>query len=182
MATKTKTVGKTTKTIQKGVHTTTIEKSLQQLMMDYNRYQEYKKVNNYNYIFASKLEIASFAKQLTTEELVTLVKVYAIQRKIYFRLSRYLRKQRYLDRVYGKEEINIMELSDEERDLINKKRSIKKEKAFQNLATKNTNRAINKALREEGYVLVDSAKVLAKLNEIKAAREATKEAEEGGDA
>ena len=150
MTTKTKTVGKTTNTIKKGVNTMTLEDALKQLMMDYNKYQEYRKDNNNNYNFASKQQVAAFAKQLTTEELTTLVKVYATQRKIQQRLSNYLYNQRALDKAYGKEDKNIMELTDEERELINKRRSKQQEKETQKQATKKTHKAITKALKKGG--------------------------------
>lgn len=151
MTTKTnKTVGKTTNTIKKGVNTMTVEDALKQLMMDYNKYQEYRKDNNNNYNFASKQQVAAFAKQLTTEELTTLVKVYATQRKIQQRLSNYLYNQRALDKAYGKEDKNIMELTDEERELINKRRSKQQEKETQKQATKKTHKAITKALKKGG--------------------------------
>lgn len=150
MATKTKTVGKTTKTIQKGGIIMTVEDALKQLMMDYNKYQEYRKDNNSNYNFASKQQVAAFAKQLTTEELTTLVKVYATQRKIQQRLSNYLYNQRALDRAYGKEDKNIMELTDEERELINKRRAKQQEKETQKQATKKTHKAITKSLKKGG--------------------------------
>lgn len=150
MATKTKTVGKTTNTTKKGVNIVTVEDALKQLMMDYNKYQEYRKDNNSNYNFASKQQVAAFAKQLTTEELTTLVKVYATQRKIQQKLSNYLYNQKALDRAYGKEDKNIMELSDEERELINKRRAKQQEKETQKQATKRTHKAITKSLKKGG--------------------------------
>lgn len=119
--TKTKTVGKTTNQ-KKGGTTMTIADALTQLMLDYNSYQEYRKDNEQSYNFASKQQIADFAKHLQPEELLTLTKSYMYQRKIQTELAKYLYKEKALDNAYGKERPNIMELTDEERDIIKKRR------------------------------------------------------------
>lgn len=120
--TKTKTVGKTTNQ-KKGGTTMTIADALTQLMLDYNSYQEYRKDNEQSYNFASKQQIADFAKHLQPEELLTLTKSYMYQRQIQTRLSKYLYNERVLNNIYGKEDKNIMELTDEEREYINKRRA-----------------------------------------------------------
>ena len=119
--TKTKTVGKTTNP-EKGGTTMTIADALTQLMLDYNSYQEYRKGKKQSYNFASKQQIAEFAKQLQPEELLTLTKSYMYQRKIQNELAKYLYKEKVLYNAYGKERPNIMELTDEERDIIKKRR------------------------------------------------------------
>lgn len=149
MATKTKTVGKTTNTIKKGA-TMTAAEAIVQLMIHYNNYQEYRKSNNESYNFAKKQQVIDFARHLSTEELVYLTKTYAYLRKIQQRLSNYIYKEKVLDNAYGKEYINIMELSDEERELINKRRAKKQEMESQKQATKKTHKAITKALQEGG--------------------------------
>lgn len=130
MAKQTKTVGKTTNK-KKGGTTMTIADALTQLMLDYNSYQEYRKNNEQTYIFASKQQIADFAKQLKPEELLTLTKAYMYQRQMQTNLSKYLYNERILNNIYGKEDKNIMELTDEEREYINKRRARQAEKASQ---------------------------------------------------
>lgn len=122
---------KSNTTIKKGVITMTASDALNQLMIEYNKYQEYRKQQGQSYTFASKQDIASFAKHLTTEELTTLVKTYIYQRKIQQRLSKYLYNERILNNAYGKEDRNIMELSDEERQYIERRRKREAEKASQ---------------------------------------------------
>lgn len=128
--TKTKTVGKTTNP-KKGGTTMTIAEALTQLMLDYNRYQEYRKDNEQSYNFASKQQISEFARQLKPEELLTLTTSYVYQRKIQNDLAKYLYKEKVLYNAYGKERPNIMELTDEERDIIKKRRDKRNEIAEQ---------------------------------------------------
>lgn len=149
MATKTKTVGKTTNTIKKGASTMTAADAIKQLMITYNNYQEYRKDNNDTYNFASKQQVIDFARQLTTEELILLTKTYAYLRKVQQRLSNYLYQEKKLNNAYGKEDKNIMELTDEERDLINKRRAKYQELDSQKETTKKTHKVITKALKEE---------------------------------
>lgn len=130
MAKQTKTVGKTTNK-KKGGATMTTAEALKQLMLDYNSYQEYRKNNKQTYNFASKQQIADFAKQLQPEELLTLTKAYMYQRQMQTNLSKYLYNERILNNIYGKEDKNIMELTDEEREYINKRRAKQAEKAEQ---------------------------------------------------
>lgn len=151
MATKTKTVGKTTNTIKKGAATMTATEAIKQLMITYNNYQEYRKNNNETYNFASKQQIIDFARQLTTEELIQLTKTYAYLRKIQQRLSNYLYQEKKLNNAYGKEDKNIMELTDEERELINKRRAKYQELDSQKKADTNTHKAISRALSQEEY-------------------------------
>lgn len=130
MAKQNKTVGKTTNP-KKGVTTMTVADALTQLMLDYNSYQEYRKEHKQSYNFVNKLQIADFAKKLTTEELMTLTKTYIYQRKIQTKLAKHLYNERLLNNVYGQEDKNIMELTDEERDYINKRRAKRAEKQAQ---------------------------------------------------
>lgn len=124
MAKTNKTVGKTTNT-KKGTDTMTVADALTKLMLEYNSYQEYRKDNNQSYNFASKQQVAEFAKHLKPEELLTLAKSYMYQRQVQTKLSKYLYNERVLNNIYGKEDKNIMELTDEERELINKRRAAK---------------------------------------------------------
>lgn len=120
-----------TKTTKKGTLTMTTTDALNQLMIEYNRYQEYRKDKGESYNFASKQQVAAFAKHLTPEEITTLTKTYLYQRKIQQRLSKYLINEKVLNNYYGKEDTNIMELTDEEREYINKRRQRRAEKEAQ---------------------------------------------------
>ena len=64
---KTKPVVETTTTKKGG--TMTEEVALTQLMLDYNRYQEYKKDNDQKYNFVSKQQMNAFAKRLREDEI-----------------------------------------------------------------------------------------------------------------
>lgn len=117
---KTKPVGKPT--TKKG-ETITAEIALTQLMLDYNRYQEYKKDNDQRYNFVSKQQMNAFAKRLREDEIKELIESYEYQRLIQKRLANYLYTEKVLNNVYGREDVNIMELSKEEREYINKRRA-----------------------------------------------------------
>lgn len=132
MVKQTKGTTKKTTTVTKEVVTNTTKKegtkmtiaqALNQLMLDYNDYQEYRKTTEQSYAFASKQLVSSFAKHLTSEELEKLTKTYIYQRRMQTRLSNYVWNERRLDNAYGKEDKNIMELTDEEREYINKRRA-----------------------------------------------------------
>jgi len=130
MAKQTKTVGKTTNQ-KKGATTMTIAEALTQLMLDYNNYQEYRKNNGQTYNFASKKQVEAFAKRQEPEALLKLTEAYAQQRIAQNKLAKYLYNERVLNNIYGKEDKNIMELTDEEREHINKRRARQAEKAAQ---------------------------------------------------
>lgn len=117
---KTKPVGKPT--TKKG-ETITAEIALTQLMLDYNRYQEYKKDNDQRYNFVSKQQMNAFAKRLREDEIKELIESYEYQRLIQKRLANYLYTEKVLNSIYGREDVNIMELSKEEREYINKRRA-----------------------------------------------------------
>ena len=118
---KTKPVVETT-TTKKG-ETMTAEVALTQLMLDYNRYQEYKKDNGQKYNFVSKQQMNAFAKRLREDEIKELIESYEYQRLIQKRLANYLYTEKVLNNVYGREDVHIMELSKEEREYINKRRA-----------------------------------------------------------
>ena len=122
MAKTNKTVGKTTNT-KKGATDMTVANALTLFMLEYNRYQEYRKDNKQSYNFVNKQQVAEFAKQLTSNELQTLAKTYAYQRQMQTKLSKYQQHERALNRSYGKEDTHFMELTDEEREYINKRRA-----------------------------------------------------------
>ena len=122
MAKQTKTVGKTTNT-KKVATDMTVANALTLFMLEYNRYQEYRKDNKQSYNFVNKQQVAEFAKQLTPEELQTLAKTYVYQRQMQIKLAKYQQHERALNRAYGKEDTHFMELTDEEREYINKKRA-----------------------------------------------------------
>ena len=109
-------------TTKKG-ETMTAETALTQLMLDYNRYQEYKKDNGQKYNFVSKQQMNAFAKRLREDEIKELIESYEYQRLIQKRLANYLYTEKVLNNVYGREDVNIMELTPEERDYINKRRA-----------------------------------------------------------
>ena len=118
---KTKPVVEATTTKKGG--TMTAEVALTQLMLDYNRYQEYKKDNGQKYNFVSKQQMNAFAKRLREDEIKELIESYEYQRLIQKRLANYLYTEKVLNNVYGREDVNIMELTPEERDYINKRRA-----------------------------------------------------------
>ena len=118
---KTKPVVETTTTKKGG--TMTAEVALTQLMLDYNRYQEYKKDNGQKYNFVSKQQMNAFAKRLREDEIKELIESYEYQRLIQKRLANYLYTEKVLNNVYGREDVNIMELTPEEREYINKRRA-----------------------------------------------------------
>ena len=118
---KTKKVGKPTTRKEGG--TLTAEVALTQLMLDYNRYQEYKKDNDQRYNFVSRQQMDAFAKRLREDEIKELIESYEYQRLIQKRLANYLYTEKVLNNVYGREDVNIMELSKEEREYINKRRA-----------------------------------------------------------
>lgn len=122
MAKTNKTVGKTTNT-KKGATDMTVANALTLFMLEYNRYQEYRKDNKQSYNFVNKQQVAEFAKQLTSNELQTLAKTYAYQRQMQTKLAKYQQHERSLNRAYGKEDTHFMELTDEEREYINKRRA-----------------------------------------------------------
>ena len=130
MSKQNKTVGKTTNP-KKGEATMTIADALTQLMLSYNDYQEYRKDKDQSYNFVSKQQMSEFARTLDQEELKTLTKTYIYQRQMQTKLSKYLYKEKVLYNAYGKERPNIMELTDEERAIIKKKRDRKNEIAEQ---------------------------------------------------
>ena len=92
-------------------------------MLDYNRYQEYKKDNGQKYNFVSKQQMNAFAKRLREDEIKELIESYEYQRLIQKRLANYLYTEKVLNNVYGREDVNIMELTPEEREYINKRRA-----------------------------------------------------------
>ena len=112
-----------TNTTKKGDNKMTIAQALKKLLADYNDYQEYRESIGKSHAFASQQQVASFAKHLTSEELEKLTRTYIYQRKIQTRLSNYVWNERRLDNAYGQEDKNIMELTDEEREYINKRRA-----------------------------------------------------------
>ena len=118
---KTKPVVEATTTKKGG--TMTAEVALTQLMLDYNRYQEYKKDNGQKYNFVSKQQMNAFAKRLREDEIKELIESYEYQRLIQKRLANYLYTEKVLNNVYGREDVNIMELTPEEREYINKRRA-----------------------------------------------------------
>lgn len=118
---KTKPVGKPTTRKEGGA--LTAEVALTQLMLDYNRYQEYKKDNDQRYNFVSRQQMDAFAKRLREDEIKELIESYEYQRLIQKRLANYLYTEKVLNNVYGREDVNFMELSKEERDYINKRRA-----------------------------------------------------------
>lgn len=109
------------------VNTITVKEALQALQMSYNDYQSYRQKNNKTYRLATKVDMIAFAKRLNKEELVKLAKVFIYVRYYEARLGNYLynikKTESQLDKAYGKEQTNIMELTTEEIELINKRRA-----------------------------------------------------------
>ena len=112
-----------TNTTEKGGTKMTVQIALKKLMIDYNNYQEYRKKQGQSYSYVTQEQMITWAKRLTTDELIKLAKTYLYQRNMQQRLNNYLFNERLLNKVYGQEDINIMELTDEEREYINKRRA-----------------------------------------------------------
>lgn len=125
MAKTNKTVGKTTTSPKKGVDTMTISTALTKFLIEQNKYQEYREKTNKTYSYANKQELAAFAKTLKPEELNKLAQTYLYQQEMGRRFAAFRYREHRLNLAYGKEEKNIMELTDEERELINKRRAAK---------------------------------------------------------
>ena len=138
----------TTKT-KKGGTTMNIGQAMQQLMIDYNNYQEYRKEHNQAYNFASKQQIQDFAKKLTKEEQEYLIKSYLIQRKLHKKLADYILNEYLLNNAYGREEVHPSELQPDESSAKKLEQRIQQEYKSAKDATKKTKRAVNKAALEQ---------------------------------
>lgn len=148
MATKTKTVGKTTNTIQKGGAALTKEAVITKLLMAHNNYQEYRKTTGQAYAFATKTETAEFINKLNQQELDILIKTYEYQQQMQYRLSNYIQSERAKNRAYGTDLTHYSEL-EQILEPTKRERLIQAEET-QKKATKKTNKAITKALKEGG--------------------------------
>ena len=147
-----------------------IGQAMQQLMIDYNNYQEYRKNHSQAYNFASKQQIQDFAKKLTKEEQEYLIKSYLIQRKIHKKLADYILNEHLLNNAYGREEIHPSELQPDESSAKKLEQRIQQEYKSTKDATKKTKRAVNKAAldtyevqvkdNEEQWTLYESFKSL----------------------
>ena len=71
----------------------------------------------------------SYKNILTEQQKNIIVKMYEIETDYFKHLNKYIQKEYMLDKIYGKEHLNIMELTDEEREVINKRRAAKEAKA-----------------------------------------------------
>lgn len=123
--------------------------ALTYLQVTYNDYQAYRKENEKSYHFATKEYMTSFAHSLTAEQLVKLTKVVILLKQFQEMLGKHIFKEMTLNRIYGKENIHYMELSDEEIALINKRRAKAQEFKDVKTADVKTHKAINKALRQQ---------------------------------
>ena len=101
----------------------TTKEALTKLMLEHNNYQEYRQSKNKTYSYIDKQQMTAFAKTLKPEELKTLTKTYAYQKRMLEKLYYHLQQERKLNNIYGKEDVHFMELTDEERELINKRRA-----------------------------------------------------------
>lgn len=110
MAKTNSTVGKTTTKPVKGEATMTVSTALTKFQIGYNEYQEYRKEHDKTYSFATKEEVASFAKTLRPEELKRLVQTYLFQQEMEQRLAEYKYREHRLNQAYGKEDIHPSEL------------------------------------------------------------------------
>lgn len=110
MAKTNSTVGKTTTKPVKGEATMTVSTALTKFLIGYNDYQEYRKNNDKSYSYATKQEVAAFAKTLRPEELKRLVQTYLFQQEMEQRLSEYKYREHRLNQAYGKEDIHPSEL------------------------------------------------------------------------
>lgn len=110
MAKTNSTVGKTTTKPVKGVATMTVSTALTKFLIGYNDYQEYRKNNDKSYSYATKQEVAAFAKTLRPEELKKLVQTYLYQQEMEQRLADYKYREHRLNQAYGKEDVHPSEL------------------------------------------------------------------------
>ena len=147
MATKTKTVGKTTNTIQKGGTALSKEAIVTKLLMAHNNYQEYRKTTGQAYAFATKADTTDFINNLDKAELEVLIKTYEYQQQMQYRLSNYIQSERAKNRAYGTDLTHYSEL-EQILEPTKRERLIQAEET-QKKATKKTNKAITKALKEE---------------------------------
>lgn len=148
MANKTKTVGKTTNTIKKGVAALSKEAIVTKLLIAHNNYQEYRKTSGQAYAFATKTETTDFINHLDKAELEILIKTYEYQQQMQYRLSNYIQSERAKNRAYGVELTHYSEL-EQALEPTKRERLIQAEET-QKKATKKTNKAITRALKEGG--------------------------------
>lgn len=132
MAKQTKTVGKTTN-LKKGVAS---NKKAQVDMFKYyqimyNQTQESNKEKGITYHFLSNNDLEDIKKSLNDKQTKLLENAVSIIRDFNKRTFTHLHKQQVLNNIYGKEHQNIMELTDEEREYINKRRAKQADKAAQ---------------------------------------------------
>ena len=152
MAKTNSTVGKTTTKPEKGVATMTISTALTKFLIGYNEYQEYRKDNDKTYSFATKEEVAAFAKTLRPEELNKLAQTYLYQQEMEQRLSDYKYREHRLNKAYGKEDIHPSEL--EQPDAQEKAKQDRRQQDIDMVksaieAVRKTNSKINMALLKE---------------------------------
>jgi hypothetical protein len=152
MAKTNKTVGKTTTNPEKGVATMTISTALTKFLIGYNQYQEYRKNNEQTYSFASKDELASFAKTLRQEELNKLAQTYLYQMEMEKRFTDYKYREHRLNQAYGKEYTHPAEL--EQPDAQEKAKQDRKQQDIDMVksaieAVRKTNSKINLELLKE---------------------------------
>ena len=132
MAKQTKTVGKTTN-LKKGVasHKNAQVEMFKDYQIMYNQTQESNKEKGITYHFLSNNDLEDIKKSLNDKQAKLLENAVSIIRDFNKRTFTHLHKQQVLNSIYGKEHQNIMELTDEEREYINKRRAKQAEKAAQ---------------------------------------------------
>ena len=119
---KTKPVVETTTTKKGG--TVSEEYAITQIMLSYNDLQRFFKDNNKKYNFINKNQMNEFkSKHLREEEIAYAKEFYEWLKFIHKRINRFLYTENVLNSIYGREDVNIMELTPEEREYINKRRA-----------------------------------------------------------
>lgn len=105
------------------------EKALAKMYIRYIQCSEALEKKDIHYYSKCKKEMfESYKNSLTEQQKNIIVKMYEIETDYFKHLNKYIQKEYMLDKIYGKEHLNIMELTDEEREVINKRRAAKEAK------------------------------------------------------
>lgn len=104
------------------------EKALAKMYIRYIQCSEALEKKDIHYYSKCNKEMFNSYKNILTEQQKNIiVKMYEIETDYFKHLNKYIQKEYMLNKVYGKEHLNIMELTDEERDVINKRRAKQQE-------------------------------------------------------
>lgn len=121
----------TTKQVKQKPELTQQEKQEKALAKMYIRYiqcsEALEKKDIHYYSKCNKEMFESYKNSLTEKQKDLIVRMYEIETDYFKHLNKYVQREYMLDKIYGKEHLNIMELTDEERDVINKRRAKQQE-------------------------------------------------------